>query len=438
RKQAQKTELVDDKPAQSPTPASGSKSTKKPRKVVKGNKANSKTVKLTAQPVSKDKKLIVFYSTLVGSTEKHANKVKDYLAPIMKLPIEVLDLNYIDDLDKFFVNLNDDLTGSTFIFVVPSYEIESPLDAVIEMLSNLVSDSTIVLPLRKIAGFSVFGTGDSESWGENNKFCYQAKQMDRLLAQLGGRRISPLGLGCVKTTLNAKLDEYLQLIKAEFESPSEDIEFDLEDFDVESSSELEDMCKKFRLPSKTLFSTDKWDKVDFEATRVLFLPSVDSQLKNYLLKNAALLAYTPTNEHFGIVPLEGMLYETPVLATNTGGCLETIVDNETGWLRSADITEWYEVLMKVLKMSKQELHEMGVKGRSRVCSNFNMDNLKSDLSRLSLKTIETERKAKDEAVRLTSIQRVWWMIMFSFILLLIAGLTACYIVVQLFEVTKKL
>jgi alpha-1,3/alpha-1,6-mannosyltransferase len=48
------------------------------------------------------------------------------------------------------------------------------------------------------------------------------------------------------------------------------------------------------------------------------------------------LIYTPENEHFGIVPLEAMLAGIPVLATNTGGPLETIYDGRIGWLRSPE------------------------------------------------------------------------------------------------------
>ncbi|OAA57605.1 alpha-mannosyltransferase [Niveomyces insectorum RCEF 264] len=72
--------------------------------------------------------------------------------------------------------------------------------------------------------------------------------------------------------------------------------------------------------------------------QVLFLPSVPAALKTLLLHapNCRLLVYTPAHEHFGIVPVEAMLAGLPVLACDSGGPTETVVDGETGWLRPAD------------------------------------------------------------------------------------------------------
>jgi alpha-1,3/alpha-1,6-mannosyltransferase len=105
---------------------------------------------------------------------------------------------------------------------------------------------------------------------------------------------------------------------------------------------------------------------------VLFLLSVPNSLKDALLKSARLLVYTPSNEHFGIVPLEAMLAGTPVLAANTGGPLETVVDGITGWLCPPDDVEaWTIVMDKVLhKMSNTQLQKMSDAGRQRVVSEF--------------------------------------------------------------------
>ena len=105
---------------------------------------------------------------------------------------------------------------------------------------------------------------------------------------------------------------------------------------------------------------------------VLFLLSVPDQLKSTLLDNATLLVYTPSNEHFGIVPLEAMLAGTPVLAANSGGPLETIVDGETGWLRPADKSnDWTEVMHLVLHtLTNGELKAMGIAGQKHVKREF--------------------------------------------------------------------
>ncbi|KAK0626957.1 glycosyltransferase family 4 protein [Immersiella caudata] len=108
------------------------------------------------------------------------------------------------------------------------------------------------------------------------------------------------------------------------------------------------------------------------SAEVLFLLSVPDRLKEMLLTSAKLLVYTPSNEHFGIVPLEAMLRGVPVLAANNGGPTETIVDGVTGWLRDPEDTNaWSEVMGKALGgMKALELEKMGRKGTERVKSKF--------------------------------------------------------------------
>ena len=105
---------------------------------------------------------------------------------------------------------------------------------------------------------------------------------------------------------------------------------------------------------------------------VLFLLSVPNMLKEMLLRSARLLIYTPSNEHFGIVPIEAMLAGVPVLAANTGGPLETIVEGETGWLRDPnDVESWTVVINTVLhKLSETDLNKIGRAGSSRVKEEF--------------------------------------------------------------------
>lgn len=105
---------------------------------------------------------------------------------------------------------------------------------------------------------------------------------------------------------------------------------------------------------------------------VLFLLSVPNNLKEILLRSAKLLVYTPSNEHFGIVPLEAMLRGVPVLAANNGGPVETVIEGETGWLRDPNYTEqWKEVMDRVLnKMGEEELKRMGKRGVERIKNKF--------------------------------------------------------------------
>lgn len=114
---------------------------------------------------------------------------------------------------------------------------------------------------------------------------------------------------------------------------------------------------------------------------VLFLLSVPDQLKASLLKAAKLLLYTPSDEHFGIVPLEAMLSGVPVLASNSGGPLETVIDGVTGWLRSVDHpAQWTEVTHRVLhEMSESQLKEIGDNGRKHVKDGFSKEKMAQTL-----------------------------------------------------------
>ena len=52
---------------------------------------------------------------------------------------------------------------------------------------------------------------------------------------------------------------------------------------------------------------------------VLFIRNCSQEEKAAIIKNSIALIYTPKNEHFGIVPLEGMALGRPVIADNSGG-----------------------------------------------------------------------------------------------------------------------
>lgn len=66
--------------------------------------------------------------------------------------------------------------------------------------------------------------------------------------------------------------------------------------------------------------------------QVAFVPSFTDAQRTQLLQACRAVLYTPANEHFGIVPLEAMAAGRPVVASDSGGPLETVVHEVTGFL----------------------------------------------------------------------------------------------------------
>ena len=135
-----------------------------------------------------------------------------------------------------------------------------------------------------------------------------------------------------------------------------------------------------------------------EDIQILFLLSVPASLKATLLRTAKLLLYTPPNEHFGIVPLEAMLRGVPVLAANTGGPLETVVEGQTGWLRPVDdVGAWAEVISSVISglITEAELERMSDDGRRRVKEVFSREKM---AERLELEMDSIGRSARGDSI----------------------------------------
>ena len=128
---------------------------------------------------------------------------------------------------------------------------------------------------------------------------------------------------------------------------------------------------------------------------IIFLHSVPASLKSALLRSARLLVYTPANEHFGIVPLEAMRAGVPVLAADSGGPRETVVDGRTGWLRDPTrVDDWKAVLRNVVvDMSDEEVEAIGKNGVERVKAEFSREEMISRLDEEIEAMVGRPRKA---------------------------------------------
>jgi len=102
--------------------------------------------------------------------------------------------------------------------------------------------------------------------------------------------------------------------------------------------------------------------------RIVFLPSFTNSQREALLASCLGVLYTPEGEHFGIVPLEAMACSKPVIACNSGGPLESVVQGETGYL-CKPLAEKFAAAMKEL-MAKGVSERMGRQAQVHVRENF--------------------------------------------------------------------
>lgn len=154
--------------------------------------------------------------------------------------------------------------------------------------------------------------------------------------------------------------------------------------------ELQERATSLGLNHITITSRDTFvvpDKVS-----VIFMPSITSTRKNTLLELSSLLLYTPFNEHFGIVPLEAMLAGTPVLATNSGGPLETVMEGVTGWNRISEPSEWAKTIDYALSLSDEEKHRLSTSGIQRVKDEFSADKMGKEFDRATKRALSVKRQ----------------------------------------------
>ncbi len=116
---------------------------------------------------------------------------------------------------------------------------------------------------------------------------------------------------------------------------------------------------------------------------VKFLRKCDIQTRNkyYKLSDVFLMPSAKLKndlEGFGIVFLEANYYEIPVIGTKTGGVIEAIVNDETGFL--VEQNDLNELVRKILFLYDNEevRKEMGIRGHLRVIKDFTWDKIGDD------------------------------------------------------------
>ncbi|CAL8121514.1 unnamed protein product [Orchesella dallaii] len=106
--------------------------------------------------------------------------------------------------------------------------------------------------------------------------------------------------------------------------------------------------------------------------QVTFVLSPKDDIKVHLISKCHALLYTPSNEHFGIVPLEAMYMGKPVLAVDSGGPRETVVHEITGFLCPSNEIH-FAAGMATLITEPGIKESMGVAGKARFMQKFSFE-----------------------------------------------------------------
>jgi N-acetyl-alpha-D-glucosaminyl L-malate synthase BshA len=107
------------------------------------------------------------------------------------------------------------------------------------------------------------------------------------------------------------------------------------------------------------------------------------------------LVFQPSeHESFGLVPLEAMACEVPVLGTDSGGVREVVVNGKTGYLCEVGDTDSMAARAIEILTNEDVAREMGRRGRERVIELFSRDAIVGQYERLYHELVPHPARAK--------------------------------------------
>ena len=81
-------------------------------------------------------------------------------------------------------------------------------------------------------------------------------------------------------------------------------------------------------------------------------------------------------EAFGRISVEAQAMRRPILASNHGGSIETVIDGKTGFLfKNNNPNSLAENLNKLMEMDKDKLQSIGNEGRKNVLKKFDVEKM---------------------------------------------------------------
>ncbi|KAI0171761.1 radical SAM superfamily-domain-containing protein [Hypoxylon sp. FL1284] len=214
-----------------------------PRRIKGELRRTDSTRKSQASSQERRIQILVFYSSLAGYTHRLAHGIAHFLdrsstedsssaeensssteedngtRPTFLKPL-ALDLAEVD-YDEYFISTpktteSDVPVDYFYVIMLPSYDIDSINDNFLQHLKETHHDFRIdTAPLSGVLGYSVFGFGNREGWPtEEEGYCFQAKEVDKWMAKLTGRkRAYPLGMSDITRDLSERLGEWRAGVK---------------------------------------------------------------------------------------------------------------------------------------------------------------------------------------------------------------------------------
>ncbi|MFX0136210.1 MAG: glycosyltransferase family 4 protein, partial [Candidatus Hodarchaeota archaeon] len=119
----------------------------------------------------------------------------------------------------------------------------------------------------------------------------------------------------------------------------------------------------YRLLKRTI------SKCKLPSNMIIFYGSIESDKLKYFYQESSITLYTAIDEPFGLIPLESIIYGTPVVAFK-GGPSETIIDGKTGYVVKYNaIDDFAEKAIKIIK-NKEFRDSFSKYGKNEIIKKF--------------------------------------------------------------------
>ena len=125
---------------------------------------------------------------------------------------------------------------------------------------------------------------------------------------------------------------------------------------------------------------------------VRFVGHVSDMPAAYLAADLALAPSFPKPEAFGRTAVEPQAMGRPVLASDHGAVVETVVNGQTGWrVAPGDLPEWVGALKTALALSTNQRAAMGTAGMARARDLYSLERMTALTLDVYARLIEARR-----------------------------------------------